>query len=339
MSNGTPPAYPPEVQFIVDHHALTLGTWFCGAIGDFFLTGALVCMSFDYWSRYSTSDATINRVFVAVGFVLNIIKSAQTAAILWHKLIAGFGNYLDAAYSSPWYISIEPLTTEIVCFSAQVYFITRLWRMVGGLRLLLIPLVPSVLMGLAGHAAMAVQVFHLSGVDAMPNLQKTYYVALVGIVSSDIIVTTALSYYLWESRTGFKRTDNLIARLLHLTWITAALPMITSLLNLITYITLAPSGNSTFIAFNLIMPKLYTLSQMYTLNTRKSLTFGEKSDQFDTGIDRTDTVHTNPVRFTDARSGLNTTTSIKFAIPTSHEESDDSRELDEFTKSRLPVVV
>lgn len=146
-----------------------------------------------------------------------------------------------------------------------------------------------------------------------------------------------------ECRTHIhRRTDNLIARLLHMTWITAAFPMVASLLNLILYPTLAPSGNSTFIAcvhhgmaasfgltrlsawsisFNLIMPKLYSLSQMYTLNSRRSLTSGEPSEQFSMGASRVGAAaNSDTLRFTDGLKGsVNTTTSIKFAVPTSHE--------------------
>lgn len=50
--------------------------------------------------------------------------------------------------------------------NTRVAYLSRLWRMVGGLRLLLIPLVPTLLMALAGHIAM-VSIF-------IPNSTHSY---------------------------------------------------------------------------------------------------------------------------------------------------------------------
>lgn len=79
-----------------------------------------------------------------------------------------------------------------------------------------------------------------------------------------------------------RRTNNLIIRLLHVTWITAALPSVCELLDLITFVTMS-TKTSVFIAcvfghspssqllnrhcsFHLMSPKLYSMSMLYTLN-------------------------------------------------------------------------
>lgn len=61
--------------------------------------------------------------------------------------------------------------------------------MLGGLRWLLVPLVPSILMGFAEHQT--VQVYHLNTLEDLASFKTTSYVALVGLVASDVIVTLA----------------------------------------------------------------------------------------------------------------------------------------------------
>lgn len=314
--------YPPQVQYIINNPTKTMGTWFCGGFGDFLLMGAVLSMTASYWVQYGSTDALVHRLFVVVSFILNALLSIQFATILWHKLIVGFGDYLAAAYSSPWYATIQPLTCEIVLFVSQLFFIVRLWRMLGGLRFLLVLLVPTMLMGLAGFIALTTQIYMMSSVETMSNLTKTFYVASVGVVASDVIVTGASSYYLNKFKTGFKRTDSLIARLLHLTWVTAAFPMVCSTLCLIFYVTLSSTGNSTFAAFNMIAPKLYTVSMLYTLNSRQML--GERDSAFCMSTDVNVNITSDTVRFTDGRAGADT--SLNFTKPeTSVDESDDTK--------------
>ncbi|KZV96614.1 hypothetical protein EXIGLDRAFT_833460 [Exidia glandulosa HHB12029] len=321
MSNST--EYPGPIQYIVDNPDKTFGTWLMGGIGDFVLTGAIISMTAEYWTRYSKTDTSTYKSLVLVTLVLNLLKTMQTAGILWHKLIVGFGDYYSAA-ASPWYSTIVPLTSELLCLIAQLFFALRLYRMMGGLRLLLIPLGSTLAMGLAGNIALTIQVYQISSVESLASFNRTCIVALVGVMSADLTITLASSYYLWSSKTGFKRTDNLIGRLLHLTWITATLPAISALLNLVTYITLSPAGDSTFIAFNIISPKLYSVAMLYTLNTRQRLMSNDSS--YVTNSRSRDGRGANltrePVQFTDGRHHVNTTASVKFATPSGFDSTD-----------------
>lgn len=63
----------------------------------------------DYWKRYRQSDSLVYKIIVDLCLVLSILRSIQTAAICWHKMVTGFGDYNAAAYSSPWYFTIQPL--------------------------------------------------------------------------------------------------------------------------------------------------------------------------------------------------------------------------------------
>ncbi|KZV81321.1 hypothetical protein EXIGLDRAFT_844708 [Exidia glandulosa HHB12029] len=321
---------PPPIQFIVDHPAQTIGAWFCGGVGDFVLQGAIVALTVEYFARYPNDDRR-HHALVIVMSVLNMLKTIQTIAILWHKLVLNFGDYYSAA-GSTWFSISETLASEVICLIAQLYFISRrvasllscaptnvflrLYRMLGSSRILIIlPLALTVTMGLAGNIALTVEVYHLPTVQALSNFNTTVIVALSGVLASDTIVTIATSLVLVQSKSGYKRTDSLISRLLRLTWLSAAFPAISALLNLVTYVVLAPSGNSYFIAFNFIMPKLYTISMLYTLNSRRQLAQGDQYIMSSQLVARSGgiVIETESIRFTDGRATEDTTADAKVA--------------------------
>ncbi|KZV86169.1 hypothetical protein EXIGLDRAFT_840969 [Exidia glandulosa HHB12029] len=221
MSNATD-TLPASAQFVHDHPVPTMGPWLTptydhghcftyvsaivGGVGDFFLTGAIVVMGTQYWALYRKTDALFNRILVVVAVVGNLLKSAQTFAILWDKLIVGFGDYLEGAFSSTWYSNTEALTAELLCLLAQLFFVVRLWKLLGGLRWLLVPLVPALLMGLAGNIALTIQIYRPPTPGAVDGFEKISYVALVGGVVADLIVTIATTSFLIKSKTGFSRS-------------------------------------------------------------------------------------------------------------------------------------
>lgn len=71
-----------------------------------------------------------------------------------------------------------------------------------------------------------------------------------------------------ETNLTCRRTDSLIGRLIRMTWSTALPPTLCIIVNMICFVKLSLDGNDqVYIVFNLMMPKLYSLSLMYTLNS------------------------------------------------------------------------
>ncbi|KZV80613.1 hypothetical protein EXIGLDRAFT_780732 [Exidia glandulosa HHB12029] len=274
---------PPSVL------AKSLGPWLIGPIADLILMGTVAHMVADYWSRYRDSDNKVYKTLVLLTLIFNVLKSCQACGMIWWKFVTHFGDYVTVTATSPWEVqmdptiagtyrllsfvrcALDPFNAEICNFLAQLFFVTRLYRLIGGLRWLFVPLVPAMLLGLVGHILMTIRGFNLKTVDDLEVFQDVMYVGLVGVLAADMIITASMSWYLLNSRTGFSRTDNLILRILHTTWVTAAMPSLAELLNLVLYLALVPKGNNIFLLFSYLSPKLYGVSMMYTLNSRESL--------------------------------------------------------------------
>ncbi|KZV80267.1 hypothetical protein EXIGLDRAFT_845703 [Exidia glandulosa HHB12029] len=293
---------------------MSLGPWLWGPIADLILMGAIVHMVIDYWSRYRESDGKVYKSLVFLVLIFNLLKSFQAIGQLWWKFVIHFGDMYTVMFISPWYVQLDPFTVQMCNILAQLFFSIRLYRLLGGLRWLLVPLVPSILMGLVGHIIMSVQAFNLTTVTDLQVFQTSMYVGLVGVMSADILITVSTSWYLLHSKTGFSRTDNLIFRLLHSTWITAALPSLSEFFNLIFYLTLVKKGDSLFMGFSYMSPKLYGVSMLYTLNSRQNFRSNENTYAMNSRLERMTggiSVTRDIVRVTDAPETH--ATSIRFA--------------------------
>ncbi|KAJ6471745.1 hypothetical protein C8R47DRAFT_1297040 [Mycena vitilis] len=101
----------------------------------------------------------------------------------------------------------------------------------------------------------------------LPNLKVLASFSLGAGVLTDLFTACALSFFLRRFRTGQKRADSLVNTLTIYAVNTGAFTSAISLLTLIFY-DLRPR-NFQFMAFYFILSKLYAISFMCTLNTRK----------------------------------------------------------------------
>ncbi|KAH7092824.1 hypothetical protein BKA62DRAFT_722368 [Auriculariales sp. MPI-PUGE-AT-0066] len=268
--------YPPEIQYIVDHHQWTIGAWFIAGVGDLLLQGVIIAMVMDYFGKFSR-DPLYLRLSVHAVWIANVLKSIQTCAILWHKLVMGFGDYLAAA-GSTWYSISIIISSQLISTGVQLFFAHRLYRLLrwNGFWLFVLPLMITLLMGVAGGIALMIGIYHAPNVGAQATFHAITIVQLTGNLTSDVLITVLTSIHLYRSKTGIRRTDSVIMKLLRITLLTAMPPTICATLHLACYIQLTPTGNSLFIAFQFWAPKLYTISMLYTLNARGNL-FSEDS--------------------------------------------------------------
>lgn len=82
----------------------------------------------EYCERYGETDSWKIKAAVWANIFLNVLRTAQTVASLWHnvstlssyrawpptcfQLVVGFGDSIAAATSRPWYMRLDPLTVR-----------------------------------------------------------------------------------------------------------------------------------------------------------------------------------------------------------------------------------
>uniref|UniRef100_A0A0W0GBW8 DUF6534 domain-containing protein n=1 Tax=Moniliophthora roreri TaxID=221103 RepID=A0A0W0GBW8_MONRR len=105
-------------------------------------------------------------------------------------------------------------------------------------------------------------------VKTFADQRKFFIVVILWLVSTtlaDIVITTTLVIYLKQHKTGFKQTDSQLDRIIRLTIQTGLLTAIWAMVDLLVYL-LDPTG--THLIFNCVLPKLYTISLLSSLNSR-----------------------------------------------------------------------
>jgi len=134
-----------------------------------------------------------------------------------------------------------------------------------------------VLAGFGCSVAFTVRSMKLQTWDELKELKGlSMAVNLIGVVA-DVLIAAALFYFLRRSRTGFKKSDTMISRLIMFTVSTGFLTSICAFASLVSI--LVWGQTLIYVAFYFSLGRLYSNSVLATLNARQSIRgLGEDSD-------------------------------------------------------------
>ncbi|KAH9984962.1 hypothetical protein BJV77DRAFT_1071690 [Russula vinacea] len=230
--------------------------------------GMLCIQVWAYYQRY-TNDSSSYKVLVLSLWVLEALHQAFVGHIAWYYIVKNLGSLLVLLNPPVWTLSIQTLLGALVGLIVKTCFGLRVWKFSRGNYL-----VTGLILGMAlAQFATAVVFtirsptsFHLrvGEADEITTLAST---ALSLGVATDIFTAASLSYFLHRMRTGYKRSDTLINRLIIYSVNTGTLTSVFSVAVLVAY-NLMPD-NLIFIALYFILSKLYANSCLATLNTRR----------------------------------------------------------------------
>jgi len=215
--------------------------------------------------RY-TNDSTSYKILVLSLWILEALHQAFVGHIAWYYIVDNAGSLLVLLNPPIWTLSAQILLGALAGLIVKICFGLRVWKFSRGNLL-----VTGLILGMAlAQFVMAVlftiRSFHLrvGQADEIKTLATT---ALSLGVATDILTAASLSYFLHKMRTGYKRSDTLINRLIIYSVNTGTLTSIFSGAVLVTY-NMMPD-NLIFIALYFILSKLYANSCLATLNMRR----------------------------------------------------------------------
>ncbi|KAJ7292237.1 hypothetical protein C8J57DRAFT_1212638 [Mycena rebaudengoi] len=245
-----------------------LGPWLIGASLDFVLQGVLFCQFVNYYTRYRDEKRSLQCI-VAVLFIATILRSIQSFGLIWINFIQHFGDVKGAILLNytAWYQSGTPLTVAMICFYVQLYFCFRLYIISG--RIWIVG--PIALLFLFAFVAVAVATYFISR-SAAKEITMWFAIHLSSVFAGDFSLSLTTAYFLIRTKKAvLPQTAGLINALIRLTFQTAAPGALCAMLNLVfsQYKPGGPGRIST--AFNMMLPKLYAISMMWTLNARRGI--------------------------------------------------------------------
>jgi hypothetical protein len=227
--------------------------------------GMLCIQVWAYYQRY-TNDSTSYKVLVLSLWILEALHQAFVGHIAWYYIVDNRGSLLVLLNPPVWTLSVQTLLGALVGLIVKTCFGLRVWKFSKGNYLVTGLILGMALAQFATAVVFTIRSFHLrvGQADEITTLAST---ALSLGVATDIFTAASLSYFLHRMRTGYKKSDTLINRLIVYSVNTGTLTSVFSVAVLVAY-NLMPD-NLVFIALYFILSKLYANSCLATLNTRR----------------------------------------------------------------------
>ncbi|CAA7268604.1 unnamed protein product [Cyclocybe aegerita] len=232
------------------------------------LQGMLFSQMHNYFNRYR-DDSRLNKNFVLYIVLLETVSSGVTVALVYQPLILEFGQE-SAVNSVPLGLIIIPPIVVAIATPIHLYVARRIHILHESIW---VPLIICTLSfaSMAGGIWSSVATVH-NGIYVQHLPAKLLSPALLWMVAAavaDLLIAAALSWSLYNRKTGYKSTDAVIDRIIFFTVQTGVVTAIAALLSVITLVAL-PLSNTTTYVFNVTLMKLYGNFILATLNNRAS---------------------------------------------------------------------
>ncbi|EMD35694.1 hypothetical protein CERSUDRAFT_96803 [Gelatoporia subvermispora B] len=246
----------------------TLGACLLGVIVASIFYGITVLQTYMYYRRYQHDGkllkSTIGLLFTRL---LDTIHEVFAIHVIYTVLVTRNGSP-TALSAPPWSVVVNVLLTGISDVIVRLLFCQRLWKFSSN-RFVVLPVFLGNACTLAGAIAFVVKAATLDSFPTFKTVSWTWYLALVSGVATDLILATSLVFYLWKSRTGFRRTDSMVQVLIMYCINTT---LLTSLCETTCFITLATMPDTfVYYTFFTILPKLLLNSLLATYNARDTV--------------------------------------------------------------------
>lgn len=244
----------------------TLGTFLVGIIFNTYLYGLVTFQFAKYW-RTKFDDPLAIKLMIFFLFVLDTFHSMAVVYMLWWYCVTNYTNPSVLAFGH-WPHMFTPIATALAAVMTQTFLGYRIYRlcrskMIYGL--ILVIAIPACVLGIiTGVRALIIQV--LAGLPVLNNIIIGWLAMQVGC---DFLITGILIFLLWRSKTGFRKTDSVVNRLMRGAVQTGLFAGIFSAADLATFLTL-PETNL-YGMFAIPIGRIYTNTLLDTLLARGEL--------------------------------------------------------------------
>ncbi|KAF9222065.1 hypothetical protein BS17DRAFT_784363 [Gyrodon lividus] len=275
----------PHILSPRDHHTTflsvmvaldnTFGAFLIGVVISATLYGVTCVQTWYYYGHYP-SDPWYIKLLVAVVLASDTCHQALITHSLYIYLIKDFGIFQDLV-DLVWSLVIEVLFNGFTALMVQSFLAMRVYRLsnksllaTGSVMLLVIGEFVLVLV----YVAKAIHIQTFAALTELEALSK----AINGVaVAGDVLIAVLLCSLLQRSRTGFRRSDTMINKLILFSINTGLLTSVCAIASLVS-ISVWPD-TFIYIAFYFSLGRLYCNSLLATLNARKGIRNDSRNDE------------------------------------------------------------
>jgi len=245
----------------------TFGALLLGVMVNTFLYGIVFYQYISYFGSRTIKDRLWIRATVLALFLLDTFHTMALIHMAWTYLILSFSNNKKELLRHQWPCASTGVVTAVTALLTQLFLAYRILRLTN--RYVYSVLLFLILGSFASGMVYGIKVFSISSVLDMHKLNKHMSIWLSLESTADISIAGALIVSLSHSRTGFKRSNTVINRLLRASVQTGLFPTIFAVLSFTLLLT-RPSA-LLYDTFAFPISRLYTNTLMDTLLCREEL--------------------------------------------------------------------
>ncbi|KAK0443607.1 hypothetical protein EV421DRAFT_1903621 [Armillaria borealis] len=191
----------------------TFGAFLIAAIVSAWLFGITCAQTWYYYGHYS--DSVFLKALVGIVWTLEAVHAAFACHASYFYVVTQYGNIAGLAEAT-WSASLTVCVTGIITLMVHLFYARQLYFVSNRNVFLVFALLFLAVCRVATSAAVAgfsmkLKSYALFETPVMTNLMKT---AMSLYLATDVLVAACLCYYLHTSRTGLKRTDTIINKLI-----------------------------------------------------------------------------------------------------------------------------
>jgi len=246
---------------------MTIGTLLVGIFINTFLYG-FVTYQFAVYHRTKFDDRPAVKYMVLFLFVLDTFYSVLAIYMAWLYIVTNYDNPVGLSEVVLWPFAFTPVCTALTALVTHIYLGYRIWRFTNSNILhgaVIVLMTCSFILG----ASTSGEGFTLTTLSESPRITPVATAWLSMEVVVDSFITTTLVIIFSRSRTGFRKTDTILNRLIRGSVQTGLFTVVFSTCDLITFL-LYPNSNL-YGVFSIPIGRIYTNTLLDTLLVRESL--------------------------------------------------------------------
>ncbi|KAJ3559307.1 hypothetical protein NP233_g11298 [Leucocoprinus birnbaumii] len=247
---------------------LAYGPVFIGLVFNILLFGVMIAQCYIYYTTYKNqivSDRAWIRIFITVILVLDIFNTVLYTYFVYDGVITHFG---DVAYIErvTWYLLAATIAMGVIQIAVQAFYAWRIHVLIQNWFLTLFVLALS----LAGGACSWITVHNAAMTPIYTEFQSWEAIVMIWLgcaCAADIVITHS-------QKTGFRRSDMIVDRIIRVTVQTGLITSIVAIANIAIFVS---DATGTHLIFNVMLSKLYSNSLLSSLNSRGGWKFNQLS--------------------------------------------------------------
>ncbi|ESK84002.1 hypothetical protein Moror_11538 [Moniliophthora roreri MCA 2997] len=245
---------------------MVVGTYLLGIIVNTFLFG-LVCYQFLVYKTTEFNDPTWIKTIIAALFLIDLLHSVVEIYGAWEMCVTNYANPGSLQFVS-WVIPFTAATTAVAALIAQIFLGHRVLLLIRSTFLTVVIGFLSIVGCVFGITA-GIKSGIIRDVTKFAPLKPFVIGKLAFQTAADLLITASLTIVLSRSRTGFRRTDSIINRLIRGAIQTGFFVSIFALGDLFSFLFLEQTNWYAFFAFPI--GRIYTNTMLDTLNSRRTI--------------------------------------------------------------------